>query len=112
MIEDHVVEDNTDHDEIRLWGFDFNFFDRDKKGEVREGSTEFPYLLILMKLWTGYWKNQSKKMNLRVDQENGKEMFIGNGWYQKICRFSSNAFWKKIGCLISDPTFGFGGSRL
>ena len=27
-------------------------------------------------------------------------------------QFSSNAFWKSIGCLVSDPTFGIGGSSL
>ena len=30
--DDHVVEDPTDHDEIGLWGFDFNLFYKDEKG--------------------------------------------------------------------------------
>ena len=30
----------------------------------------------------------------------------------KLRRFSSNEFRKNIGCLVSDPTFGLGGSRL
>ena len=33
----------------------------------------------------------------------------GNARYQKVLRFSSNEFWKNIGCLVSDPTFGIGG---
>ena len=32
---DHAVEDPNDNYEIGLWGFDFNFFDEDKKGVGR-----------------------------------------------------------------------------
>ena len=38
-------------------------------------------------------------------------MGIGNGQYQKICLFSGNEFLRNIGCLISAPIFGLGGSR-
>ena len=30
--DDHVAEETTDHDEIGLRGFDFNFFDEEEKG--------------------------------------------------------------------------------
>ena len=56
MIDDHVVEEETYHDEIGLRGFDFNLFDKDRKGVGREGSSEFPYLLMLIKLCPRYWK--------------------------------------------------------
>ena len=36
----------------------------------------------------------------------------GNVWYCKVSRLPSNEFWKNIGCLVSAPTFGLGGSRL
>ena len=81
-------------------------------GVVREGSSGFLYLLILIKLWTGSCKTQLSRMNKNVDEENGKALGKGNVRYQKICRFSSNEFWKKIGCLVSTPTFGLWGSRL
>ena len=67
---------------------------------------------MLIKLWTGYWKNQLKMTNQKVDEENGKYLNKGNVRYQNICQFSSNGFWKNIGCLVSVPTFGLGGSRL
>ena len=35
-----------------------------------------------------------------------------NGRYQNFWQFSSNGFWKNIGCLVSAPTFGLGGSGL
>ena len=35
-----------------------------------------------------------------------------NGQDRKIWQFSSNKFWNKIGCFVSAPTFGIGGSRL
>ena len=47
-----------------------------------------------------------------MDEENNKSLNKGNVQYQKVRRFSSNEFWKNIGCLVSAPTFGLGGSRL
>ena len=35
VVDDHVIEEPTDHDKIVLWGFDFNFFDKDEKGVGR-----------------------------------------------------------------------------
>ena len=46
VVGDHVVEEETDHDEIGLREFDFNLFDEEKKGVGREGSSDFPYLLM------------------------------------------------------------------
>ena len=40
-----MVVEPTDHEEIGLLGFDFNVFDKDWEGVVREGSSEFAYLL-------------------------------------------------------------------
>ena len=35
-----------------------------------------------------------------------------NGGACEVWRFSSNAFWENISCLVSAPTFGIGGSAL
>ena len=67
---------------------------------------------MLIKLWPGYWISHLKRMNQKVYEEYGKALNKGNVRYRKFCRFSSNEFWKNIGCLVSDPTFGLGGSRL
>ena len=53
-----------------------------------------------------------KRMNKKVDEENGKFLNKDHLRYQNVCSFSSNEFWKNIGCLISEPTFGLGGSRM
>ena len=71
VVGDHVVEDPRDHKDIGLRGFDFNIFDEDEEGVVREGCSEL-YLLMLIKLWPGYWISQLKRMNRKVDGENGK----------------------------------------
>ena len=42
MVGDHVVEEPSDHKDIRLRGFDFTIFDEDNKRVVREGCSE-PY---------------------------------------------------------------------
>ena len=92
VVDDHIVEEPTDHEEIGLQGFDFNCFDKDEEGVVREGSSEFPYLLMLVKIWPGNWKTKLKMINLKVDEINGKALVKGDVRYQKICRFSSNEF--------------------
>ena len=58
VVDNHVVEEPTDYDEIGLRGFDLNLFDEDEKEVVREGSSEFPYLLMLIKLFPGNFKTQ------------------------------------------------------
>ena len=66
VVDDHVVEEPSDHEDIGLWGSDFNIFDEDEEGVVREGSSE-PYLLMLIKLWPADWISQWKKMNQKLD---------------------------------------------
>ena len=68
VVNDHVVEEATDHEEIGLQGFDFNIPGEDEEGVVREGSSDFPYLLMLIKLSPGNWKTQSKRMDQKVDE--------------------------------------------
>ena len=51
-------------------------------------------------------------MNQKVDEDNGKALEKSNVRYRNVCRVFSNEFWKNIGCLISTPNFGLGGSRL
>ena len=75
--------------------------------------SEYPYLLMLIKLWPGGWQNQLEIMNMSVDDYNGRDTGMVKGRIRKFWKFSSNEFWKNIGCLISDPTFvngdhGFG----
>ena len=76
---------------------------------VVEVLSEYPYLLILMNIWPGNWNNQLERTNINVDGDNGKAVRMANGWDRKFWQFSRNEFWKNIGCLVSDPTFGLGG---
>ena len=79
VIYDHVVEEETDHNEIGLRWFDFNFFDKDAEGVVIEGLMENSYLLMLMNLQPGDWNNQLESMNMKMDEENGKYTGMVNG---------------------------------
>ena len=67
---------------------------------------------MLINIWPGDWKTQLNRTNKKVNEYNGKALNKGNVRYQKVCPFSSNGFWKNIGCLVSAPTFGLGGLRL
>ena len=111
VVGDHVVEEPCDHEDIGLRGFDFNISDEDEEGFGREECSG-PYLKTSIKLWPGDLIDQLKRMNRKVDEENGKQRFKGNVWYRKVRRFSSCELWKNIGCLVSARTFGLGGSRL
>ena len=65
-----------------------------------------------MNLWPGNLNNQLKGINMNVGEYNGKSLGMVDGRYRKVCWLSRNSFWKYISCLVSDPTFGIGGSRL
>ena len=67
---------------------------------------------MLFNLWPGDFMTRLKVINQNLDEENGKASNKGNVRYRKVHQFSSNKFWKNIGCLVSAPTFGLGGSRL
>ena len=41
-------------------------------GICREGYSEFPYLLMLIKLRPGDWKTHFKRTDIKVDEDNGK----------------------------------------
>ena len=37
-----------------------------------------------MKVWPGYWKNQLKRMHMKVNEDNGKATGTVNRRYQKV----------------------------
>ena len=39
---------------------------------------------MLIKLWPGDWIDQLKRMNKKVDEENGKQRVKGNVRYRKV----------------------------
>ena len=41
VVDDHVVEEPSDHEEIGLWGFYFNVFDEDEEGLLEKGPVSF-----------------------------------------------------------------------
>ena len=84
VVDDHFVEEPSDHYGIGLRGFDLNVLDEDDEGVVRKGSREFKYLLMLIKLWPVDWTIQLKSMNRRVDEDNGKALNKGSVLYRKI----------------------------
>ena len=78
----------------------------------REGLSEYHYLLILMKIWRGYWKNQLENTDIKVDEEDGKFVGMVNGRASTFLWFPCNEFWENVGCLVSYPTFVLGGTSL
>ena len=52
--------------------------------------SEYPYLLMLMKIWNGGWYNQLEINNMSVDEYNGRSMGMVKVRIRKVRRFSSN----------------------
>ena len=109
VVEDHFVEEPTDHEEIGLWGLYFNFFDEDEEGFVIEGSSEFPYVLMLINIWPGNWNTQFKRTNQKVDEENGKSLGKVNVQYQKVHRFPEMNFGRTLVVLFQLLSLVLGG---
>ena len=70
------------------------------------------FFLMLMKLWPGDWEEQLDHMNKISDENNERGGTQKNGQFRKLRWFSRKNVWKNIGCFLSAPTFGLGGSRL
>ena len=62
VVDNHVVEEPSDHEYIRLRGFYFIIFEEDEERVAREECSE-PYLKMLIKLWPGDWIDQLNRMN-------------------------------------------------
>ena len=95
VVDNHVVEEPTDHEEIGLRGFDLNYFDQDEEGVGRRGSRDFPYLLILIKIWPENWMTLLKRINWNMYETSRKASNKGNAQYQKVSWFSGNELKKK-----------------
>ena len=79
VVDDHFFEEGKEYDEIGIWRFDYNLFDKDEEGLTREVLSEYPYLITLTDLWPGYWKNKSERINMNAYKDNGKSVGIVNG---------------------------------
>ena len=58
VVDNHVVEEEVEHEELSIRGFDFNLFDEDREGCVGDDVKEFTYLLMIINLWSRDWEEQ------------------------------------------------------
>ena len=56
VVDDHISEEENNHDEIGLRGLYFNLLDEGEKRVGREGLSDYPHLIMLMKICPGYCK--------------------------------------------------------
>jgi hypothetical protein len=92
-------------DGIGLVGFDFpELF----KPETAGHAYNFPYLLLLQKMWPGDWRQQLRQLNLKIEATNAAER--GKG--KKINGVSEQEWWVFIGIIISAGPQGKGGNKL
>ena len=109
-VKEHIIEDKEDYKEIRLHGFDYSLFEEKKGGGKREGLDGLPYLKHLIKLWPGNWEKQMEKMNEAVCMKN--RVTLNRRGKRRVKIFTSQEFWKCIGCILLAVTYGKKGRNL
>ena len=70
----------------------------------------YNWLTRLIKLWPGNWVKQMVKMNQAVGKKNRLDILVGRK--RPIRYFPRNKFWKFIGRILSEVTFGVKGNQL
>ena len=61
---------------------------------------------MLIEIWPGYWWKQSEIIKMRVDEV--KKTKVKREDEENSTVFK-DLFWKNIGCIIPELTFGVGG---
>ena len=107
---DHVIEEKEYYKEIGLRGFDYSLFEENKGRGEQEGLDRSPYMKHLIKLWPGDWEKQMEKMNEAVCMKN--RVTLNGGGKRQVKKCTRQEFWKCIGCILSDVTYGKKGRKL
>ena len=103
-VKDHIIDGKDDYKDIGLRGFDYKSFEEEEGGGTREGLDGYPYLKHLSQLWPGYCVMQMAKMNETVGMKNC--FTIDGGGKRVVCPFNRKGFWKFIGCILLEVTYG------
>ena len=109
VVDDHVVEEGVEREEIDIRGFDFNLFDEDRDRCVGEDMKEFTYLLMIIKLWPGYWEEHLDQMDNKVDEYNGRGRTQENGQFRNLWQFQGKNYGGTLGGLFQHPPLALGG---
>ena len=103
-VKDNIIEEKEDHEAIGLHDFDYKLFEDEECGGIIEGLDGYNYLNHIIKLWTGYWVQHMAKRNLAVGENNSLDIYGGNK--HLFYPFRRGEFWKFIGCIILEVTYG------
>ena len=55
----------------------------------------------LIQIWPRDWNNQLERMNMKVDEDNGKSVGMVNGRYQKFRNFQAMDFGRTLAVLFN-----------
>ena len=103
-MKDRIINEKEDYKYIGLRGFYCKLFEEEEGGGTREGLDGNPYLKHLIQLWLGDRVKQTEKTNEAVVIRNRLMM---NGWRKQLVRpLKRKEFWKCIGCILSEVTYG------
>ena len=87
-----------------------NDMSKRRVGGTREGLDGYTYLKHPIQLWPGDWVNQIAKIDEAVDINN---CYTTNGGSKRLFRpFERKEFWKCIGCILLEVTYGKKGHKL
>ena len=103
-VKDHIIDEKEDYKDIGLCGFDYKSFEEEEVRGNRMGLDGFPYLKHLIQFCPGDWVKQMAKINEAVGMKN--YVTINGGKKRLVSPFKIQEFWKFIGCVLSEVTYG------
>ena len=106
----NIIDEEEQYESIGLRGFDYKLFEEEEVEMTREGLDRYPYLNHIIQLWPGDWVEHMAKINEAVGMKNCLKMYGGG---KRIVRpLRRQEFWKCIGCIISEITYGRKGYKI
>ena len=102
MLSSYILVKSVRHiDAVR---FDYKLFEEEDCRGTRYVLDGYTYLMHIIQLWPGDWVNQMAKTNEVVGTKN--RLTMGGGGKRIVCSLISQEFWKYIGCVLSEVTYG------
>ena len=88
----------------------YNLFEEEQGGGTKEVLDGYPCLKYLIQLWPGDWVRQMEKMNEAVCMKN--RVTKNGGGKRLVSPFKRQQFWKFIGFILLEVTYGKKGHKL
>ena len=109
-VKDHTTNEKDKDKAIGICCFYYKLFEEGEGERTIVELNGYPYLKHLIKLWQGDWVKHMAKMNEAFGMKN--RLMMGGGGKRIVCPFISQEFWKCIGGVLLEVTYGKKGHNI